>query len=738
MNEPSATPTVRFIRFGLFEADLQTGELRKNGLKIKLQEQPFRVLTLLLERAGEVVPREELRQQLWSTDTFVDFEHSLNSSVKKLRQALEDSADNPRFVETLARRGYRFIAPVEQVRERLSNSNLAVDLVTDTSLPLASPSELQEVNEIRRRRWTAGWAWVAVLIALILTGVGWFYFRRAATPPMKVVRFTSYPGKEKDPALSPDGQRLAFAWDGESGDNFDIYARSIGPAGELPLTTERALRLTTDPAPDLSPTWSPDGRYLAFARVKEGNSGVYVVPSIGGEERKLVGFYWIWEGNSLDWSPSGKSLVVTAKNSREGPYSLYSISVDTGNNRKLTSPTEGMRADLFPAFSPDGQTLAFRRFIPGNYLYLLPLDQSEPKRVPTHADNWGHAWGADGLEIVFASPKGGTAQLWSVSTPGAKPRPLGIGGNASDPTISGQGNRLAYVEVGYDTDIWRIEMPNSGSQGVRRTKVISSSQRDENPQYSPDGNSIAFMSNRSGSWEIWLCDSEGRNARQLTSFPEASVTGSHRWSPDGRQIAFSSVKNHHGHIFVVDREPGSPRWLTEKAPDAGLPCWSQDGRWIYFWLNRSGDNQIWRMPVEGGEAVPVTKNGGFECLVAPDGRTLYYTKLNWGGPAAGSAQLWKVSVEGGEETLVFDRAIYPRYWTLAEQGIYFVPSDWSARPTIEFFSFSTGQITQVVALEKPPVRGFHPGLSISSDGRSILCALVEQDTSDIMLVENFR
>ena len=116
MNQVSATPSpVRFIRFGLFEADLQAGELRKNGLKIKLQEQPFRVLSLLLERAGEVVTREELRQQLWSTDTFVDFEHSLNTSVKKLRQALGDSADNPRFVETLARRGYRFIAPVQRV-----------------------------------------------------------------------------------------------------------------------------------------------------------------------------------------------------------------------------------------------------------------------------------------------------------------------------------------------------------------------------------------------------------------------------------------------------------------------------------------------------------------------------------------------------------------------------------------------------------------------------------------------
>ena len=148
MNQASATPSpVRFIRFGLFEVDLQAGELRKNGLKIKLQEQPFRVLSLLLERAGEVVTREELRQKLWSTDTFVDFEHSLNTSIKKLRQALGDSADNPRFVETLARRGYRFVAPVEEVREQLSNSNLVVDKIAKDSVSPASPAELLEIEK---------------------------------------------------------------------------------------------------------------------------------------------------------------------------------------------------------------------------------------------------------------------------------------------------------------------------------------------------------------------------------------------------------------------------------------------------------------------------------------------------------------------------------------------------------------------------------------------------------------
>src|SRR5499427_4496909 len=101
------------IRFGIFDVDLRAGQLRRNGLKVRLQEQPFQVLAMLLERPGEVVTREDLHARLWPADTFVDFDHGLNAAVKRLRDALGDSAENPRFVETLARRGYRFLAPVD-------------------------------------------------------------------------------------------------------------------------------------------------------------------------------------------------------------------------------------------------------------------------------------------------------------------------------------------------------------------------------------------------------------------------------------------------------------------------------------------------------------------------------------------------------------------------------------------------------------------------------------------------
>jgi DNA-binding winged helix-turn-helix (wHTH) protein len=312
--EQSIRPT-GVIRFGVFEVDLRAEELRKSGLKLRLRGQAFQVLAMLLESPGEVVTREELQQRLWPEGTFVDFDHGLNTAINKIREVLGDSAENPRFVETLARRGYRFIAPVDQAGR---------------TGPQAAISDLREEGKAsRRQRKLIGLPGPLALFVLILVGAVWLYFHRPASkaavlPPMKLSRFTSYPGKERDPAFSPDGKQIAFAWDGENRDNFDIYVQSIGG--------EKALRLTTDPRNDLSPVWSPDGRYIAFARVSEGNCGFYLVASLGGHERKLADVYSTEYrvGKPLDWSPDGKFLAVTAQKSAEEHPGLFSLSVESG------------------------------------------------------------------------------------------------------------------------------------------------------------------------------------------------------------------------------------------------------------------------------------------------------------------------------------------------------------------------------------------------------------------------
>src|SRR5712692_10276608 len=187
------------VRFGLFEANLSAGELRKRGRKIPLQDQPFRVLTLLLQRPGELITREEFQRALWPGDTFVEFDEGLNKAIQKLRQALDDSSENPRFIETLHRKGYRFIAPVETLPDKASSTPIPAQ-VHDNAV------SAQGAGPVKRGK-TQVFAWVlfgVVLLALlVLAGVHFRFLRPTIQPVSRAVPLTSYPGRQVDPALSP-------------------------------------------------------------------------------------------------------------------------------------------------------------------------------------------------------------------------------------------------------------------------------------------------------------------------------------------------------------------------------------------------------------------------------------------------------------------------------------------------------------------------------------------------------
>jgi len=264
---------------------------------------------------------------------------------------------------------------------------------------------------------------------------------------------------------------------------------------------------------------------------------------------------------------------------------------------------------------------------------------------------------------------------------------------------------------------------------MRPTRLISSTRLDYGPQYSPDNKRIAFTSGRSGSNEIWVCDADGENPVQLTSFNGPDV-GSPRWSPDGRQIAFDSVAAGNRDVFVVSVEGGKPHRFTEESSDEVRPSWSRDGRWIYFGSNRTGDWQVWKAPADGGQAAQVTRQGGREAFESFDGNFVYYAK-GFGIPG-----IWRVPVAGGEETLVLDEPVLG-LWALLDKGIYFVNLKATPHATIDFFNFATGSTMRVAAIEKE-LQLTSPTLAVSPDGRWLLYAEVDNFESDIMLVENFH
>ncbi|HVN80507.1 MAG TPA: LpqB family beta-propeller domain-containing protein, partial [Terriglobia bacterium] len=304
------------------------------------------------------------------------------------------------------------------------------------------------------------------------------------------------------------------------------------------------------------------------------------------------------------------------------------------------------------------------------------------------------------------------------------------------PSVSRQGNRLAFTRWTSDDNIWRIDgLCPACTSGERMKLLIDSTRSDESPQYSPDGQKILFISDRSGKYEFWICDNEGHNPYPLAS---DGRVGAASWSPDGQQIAFDSLDKDKYHIYVMSAEGGVPRRLTTDSTSSQImPSWSHDGQWIYFCSNQTGDGQVWKIPSAGGSPLQVTKNGGVAGLESRDGKFLYYSK-GWTSTVPG---FWRVPVEGGEEIPIIElpNAPLPGYWGLTDKGIYFVDNRSedlaSLVPTLKFMMFDTGQIREVVRLEKPPIGG--QGLSASPDGRWVLYE-DQDEPSDIMLVENFK
>jgi Tol biopolymer transport system component/DNA-binding winged helix-turn-helix (wHTH) protein len=692
-----------------------------------MPEQSFRILSMLLEHPGELVTREEIQNTLWPNDTVVEFENSINAAVRRLRIALGDSADEPRYVETLARRGYRLMVPIERLTKpshgadsppNPSEDSLA-EGVARQGVPTRIGADSWKKRSIR---------WVVPMAVLLLIGSWvWFHFSRLAStlPSMKVIRLTSLSGRETEPTLSSDGKLVAFSWDGEGGDNRDIYIMQVD-AGT-------PLRLTTNPGDDVSPTWSPDGRFVAFCRHSEKTGGIYLIASLGGPERKLAVEGTLTFGH-LDWSPDGKFLVGSEGWPPLVPSSLFLLSVETGEKKRL-GITSGGDGDFWPVFSPDGRTLAFSRSFGFAHedIYTVPFQGGDPKRLTFDNRSFQPAWSPNGQEIIFSRRllTGERQGLYRTSASGGSASPLVEGGQFGLwPSISRQGNRLVYSEGNHDSDIWRIDLAQSTKEHSVANRLIASTQVDNMPQFAPDGKKIVFSSGRSGSDEIWVCDSDGRNPVRLTSFGGPS-SGTPRWSPDGKFIAFDSRAKGLFDIFVVSAEGGRSRCLTEENSDDFAASWSRDGQWIYFGSNRSGkgDWQLWKIRVDGGQPIRVTKNGGFEGLESFDGRFIYYSKADF-------RELWRVPVAGGEE-IPFLQNIEPRYWTVTKQGIYFMSLE-EGRPAVKFIDFDKRHVTLITSLDTKLERDLARGLDVSVDGRSLLCTFAEEDSSDIVLVENFH
>jgi Tol biopolymer transport system component/DNA-binding winged helix-turn-helix (wHTH) protein len=740
------------VRFGPFEADLETHELWKNGIKIKLGGQPFEILALLLKRPGQMVSREELQREIWTADTFVDFNHGLNAAVNKLRETLSDSAEEPRFIETLPRRGYRFIGRVEttEIGQALLESpafpaeELNVASVAPTPAPGKSMERewtskmgaaLEKIQSVSRLSFSkklivvgaAGLAVAVILWWLVLSPISEGPGRRELA--VKKARagelgnmLTVVPDPASDPAISPDGNSVAFRRNSYAPGAAGIFVSS---------SYGKALTQLTQHPGDCCPAWSPDGKLIAFTRIAADEYGIYIVSASGGEPKKISHEDPRKKRGELAWTADGKYIAFSG-DSAQGGSQIFLLSVDDSSARPMTSP-QGQDRDWGPSFSPDGARMAFVRANGAGFpeeIFVMSESGGTPQQVTSQrASIMGPpAWSSDGQNIIFSSTKDGEPSLWTIPANGGEAKKIEDPGTATwHPTISRQGNKLVVQKILRASGIYRVDL-EEGSAQQSRIIVTSTNGRNEGPTLSSDGKRLVFMSDRSGSLEIWASNRDGSAAVQLTSLHGC---GTPRLSPDGLWVAFDTIGEGAQGVYVVSAMGGTPRALVADQWENSVPSWSHDGKWVYFGSHRSGEDQVWKVPAAGGAPVQVTQHGGFAAWESPNGKTMYYAKSRYESP-----EIWQVPVNGGTESQV-SAAVRPKSWaawSVTNRGIFFSPHEGTGdQPSIDFYDFASRLTRQVSLIDKSPF-----WLSATLDGKEIFYDQAGQDESSILLVESYR
>jgi serine/threonine protein kinase len=687
----------------------------------------FEMLTGILPFRGEhdasimysILNEEPEPLQKYIPDANSDLLHIINRILEK------DPEDRYQSMKEI-------VSELRRIKKRTGN-------VSRKTIPYSPPptkeipirEDVQEkIKPARKKLWLITGFLAAIII---LAGLSYFLFIKNSAPslpPMKTGNFTSYQGTVGMPAFSPDGKSIAFNWNGVNQDNFNIYVKLIGAGSPF--------KLTNDPAYESSPVWSPDGRYIAFVK----NNGLYIFPSLGGDERKITDVKQggMIEGGGIDWSPDGKNIVVSSASDSSGAHGIVLISVDTGKKQKLTSPENIntiFTGDANPRFSPDGSEIAFIRALSYSITELCVVPSAGGKVKQLTFDKHhivSEAWTPDGKEIVFSSNKSGNSALWRIPSVGGSAKIVaGTGEGAGAIDIAKEGNELAYIHTTSNLNIWHLDLSKSNSVLKSPTKLITSTQTQIEPQYSPDGKYIAFTSNRSGNTEIWRCNSDGTNPVQLTSF-EGPSPGTPRWSPDGQSISFDCAATGNENIYVINASGGKPHQITFNKSYDAISSWSRDGKWIYFTSTRSGDYKIWKIPSDGGKAVQVTKSSGIDPFESYDGKYVYFLK-NWI-----NSEIFSVPVYGGEEQAVNHNILNNINfggWALTDKGIYFAKIDSNVLGHISYYDFDTKKAKPLFVTPKP-IWPYSGKIAVSPDGRSLLFVEVDQYSSNIILTQNFQ
>lgn len=734
--------------FAEFRLEPQTRQLTRNGEPISIRPRHFQLLLLLIENSGRLVSREEIIDRIWADDIVED--GNLTQGIHFLRRLIDDPQRPEGSILTVPKRGYVFTGEVRTPGAVISPRPTDSAILTAPSVP-ADPAVLtapprgalsQSSSAIPTtgrtstrslskagRRYSL--AFGAVLLTLLL---GLYIILGSPLRSLTILAHDAIPGLQLDPEFSPDGRFLAFTSNGENGENEDIYLKTVDQG--------QRIRLTTHPAPDRSPVWSPDGKRIAFLRWTAADrlrARVILADHKRGNERE-VGH----SRGALGWMPDGNHLIVSdldGEADRNGTSTvLYLLSLDRLEQRPLTVATAPGTVDTMPRARRDGQSIAFLRQQrdSGREINLLEIATGGITPITRNSGDISYfRWGLREAGFYFVSSRSGVPRLWHIALKGILTRLYGASseGDLVDQipyemdqfTITSEPRLLVYTRQLKQEQV-RIVSVASGNGGAGC--VLPAARTDEAPQFSPDGASVVYVISRDGGDELWLATVDCRNLRQLGA-PKTGRISHPRWAPDGSGIVFTMVVDGQSELFVIDTAEGREERLTRNRAEETEPSWSGDGRWIYARSVLGNLERIVRLPAKGGAMETMVTPGGRMPVESADGTRLYFIREE----RLYSQQL----VQGAAAPPATPLRELPAGWNrqLTRQNLCLLSAKSSAAVVIDCLSLPTGRLERVGELN-----GLFPandgGLSLSPDQRHLAIIASQRPFSGMTTVSGWR
>jgi Tol biopolymer transport system component/DNA-binding winged helix-turn-helix (wHTH) protein len=681
--------TSQVIRFATFEVDLQAQELRKAGLRMKLSAQPFQVLAVLLEQPGIVVTREELQKRLWP-DTFVDVDHSLNTAINKIREALGDTSENPRFVETLPRRGYRFIGSIT------ANGTAGAE-------PHSAEARSTSANELAKRRKAPLALALSSIAVLLVSGGLWIYKRNespVAPPQHTLTRITFDEGLQNEPTWSPDGRYIAYSSDRAG--KFDIWVQQIGGGNPLQITNR--------PGNNWQPDWSPDGKSIAY-RSEDGEGGLYVAPAIGGAglEKKIASF-----GYYPRWSPDATQILFRTHLMIIGSHDhFYVVDANGGQPREVLAdviPERDFHTDS-AAWHPDGKRVSVLLWnpSPSPVFWTVPLSggsavkseiSSEASKRFAEASVAGaievigatkFSWAPSGDAIYFDRIYRGTRNLWKMTIDpptlrGIHAERLTVGaGYDVQPAISPDGGKLAFTTQTRHVRTWVFPFDATLGHMTGSGKPVTSPGLEAwAPNLSRDGSKLIFQRSQNGGESIW--EKSLPDGAEIPIFTDRYVRDLPQWSPDGRQIAYGrhDIQTGEGQICVWSNHAREEITITSRTNlDQVVYDWFPDGKSVLATVEASDTHlrEVWQLqvPPVGSQRVPANRklisdpnHELYQPHISPDGRWIVFEAFKNSAPVG--SDIYVTPTEGGPLTRISQGSYWddkPR-WSPDGKIIYYV------------------------------------------------------------------